>query len=1002
MEKNYDAVKLIGTLAVEKGWVKRQDLQLALDNQTDGRFFGEILLNKKLITELQLKELLHLQQESEIKKEEFLFGQIAVHNRFVKAQDVVNGIEEQTSSQSKKSLGVILVENGLLNNQQRTAILASQKRMHNLANLKKIKKVSCPKCKTFYEIKDSERFRKVRCKKCQFIFEVGSPEIKVIDGLNSLEEKNSVESNDESLLQFLKENHLTLQENLSEKNELFIKDNEKYELGKEIARGGMGAILLTKDVNLRRNIVTKVLLNKKSKLATLRFIEEAQITGQLEHPNIPPVHDLGINKQNNIFFTMKQIKGETLLDIIKKLKEDKRNNSEKYSYKILVGILIKVCNALDFAHSKNVIHRDIKPENIMVGEYGEVLLMDWGLAKIIGASEEFEELETEKVSSVRSEDESSNTIAGTTAGTPAFMSPEQASGQLDKLDQRSDIYSLGATLFNVLSLEKPYKGSSVFDLLNNVADGKMEELKGNFPPELKAITLKAMAFKQKDRYQTILEMEKDLINYQMGYSVSAKKDNTMELLLKFYHRNKMLSIITISFLLVFLIGSSLFIVSLQTQRNKAQEALIKAELAIKQFEKEKTDRIIDNLNSAPTYFVKAKNEAQMDRYDEAIKLMDTAITYDSTNQNYHLYRGCLFLTENKIKNAIADLSLIKNNPQQKQIERMLTLLNTLGLKTLSEKDKTTLAEICTELKILDVSQKLTSNVFKKLELWNKQLRDAWPKELFSLTIVNNVVTFRLDNSKENIDLSPLKGIPIQSVSICLCQNLTNISALESLPIEYLLISGSPLLTDISALKNIKIKSIHLENIKVTDLSPLANSELTSLTLRSVPVTTLKPLLKLPIKNIDLFGVSLTKKEEIKSFPLESVSLLYNNTDSLELIDLKNLKVLRITNRMITDISLLKDSSIEVLEIQGCSVTDLSPIKGKNIRYLNIVGCRIKNLEILLTLKNLETLIANAEHLPKGWEAIISQMKNQIKGIGLGPGSHLRSVDTFIKEAQEIK
>jgi serine/threonine protein kinase len=998
MGNTYDAVKLLGTLAVEKGWVKQLEVLQALSNQTEGTFFGEILLRKKLISETQLNELLHLQKESEIKKEDYLFGQIAVHNQFLKAHDVISSITEQKSSKLKKTLGAILVEKGLLNNQQCTAILQSQKRILKLNPTKKKKNISCPKCKTFYEITDTERFRNVRCKKCQFVFEVGSPVIKVIENVD-MSNKN-ISSKDTSLLRFLKENHLTLQESADDKDGIFAKENEKYILGAEIARGGMGAILLTKDVNLRRNIVTKVLLNKKSNLATLRFIEEAQITGQLEHPNIPPVHDLGVNDQDNIFFTMKQIKGETLLDIIKKIKNEKEKNSEKYSYKNLIGILIKVCNALDFAHSKNVIHRDIKPENIMVGEYGEVLLMDWGLAKIIGASEEFEELETEKVSSVRSEDESSNTIAGTTAGTPAFMSPEQASGQLDKLDQRSDIYSLGATLFNVLSLEKPYKGSSVYELLNNVAIGNMQELKGNIPLELKAITMKAMALKQKDRYQTIREMEKDLISFQMGYSVSAKKDNTIELLLKFYHRNKMLSIVTVAFLLVFLISSTLFIASLQAQRNKAQEALIKAELAIKQFEKEKADRIIDNQNSAPTYFVKAKNEAQVDRFNEAIKLMDTAITYDSANQNYHLYRGCLFLAENNIKNAIADLSLIQNSPQQQHIDKMLKFLKMPGLGILTENDKAILAEICTELKILDVAQKLTSTLSKKMELWNKQLKNAWPKEIYTLTFVNNMVTFRLDNSKENIDLSPLKGIPIQSLTICFCQNLSNISALEGLPIEYLYINSCPLISDISALKNTKLKSIFFEKIKVTDLSPLANSELTSLTLRTVPITTLKPLFNLPIKVIDLFDINLTKKEELKSFSLESLSLFYNNIDSFDLINLKNLKILRISNRMIKDISLLKDSPLEILEISGCPVSDITPIKNKNIKYLNILGCRINNIEVLLTLKNLETIIARPDALPLGWESIIIKMKDQIKGIGIGPGDYLRSVDIFIKESHE--
>lgn len=1001
MEQTFEAVKLLGTLAVEKGWVSNHDIQAAIVNQKEGTFFGEQLLKKKLITSDQLNELLRLQQESEVKTDDFLFGQIAVHNRFIKAQDVINGIEEQKNSKIKKTLGQILKDKGLLSDQQCNAIITTQKRIQKNSSSKKIKKISCPKCKSFYQIKDAEKYRKVRCKGCQFIFEIGSPKVKVISDVIPQVASENFGTNDKSLIQYLEENHLVPQSDLSDPNHSISNESERYILGKEIARGGMGAILLTKDVNLRRNIVTKVLLNKKSKLATLRFIEEAQITGQLEHPNIPPVHDLGINKDNNVFFTMKQIKGETLLDIIKKIKKEGQDSNEKYSYKSLVSIIIKVCNALEYAHSKNVIHRDIKPENIMVGEYGEVLLMDWGLAKIIGASEEIEDLEGEKVSSVRSEDESSNTIAGTTAGTPAYMSPEQASGKLDKLDQRSDIYSLGATLFNVLSLDKPYKGSSVYELLNNVADGNMQELKGNFPPELKAITLKAMAFNQEDRYQNIVEMENDLLNYQMGYSVSAKKDSALELLKKFYNRNKLLSIVTLSFLFIFICGSTFFIISLQAQRNKVQIALNKAELAIKQFEKEKTDRLIDNKNSAPTYFVKAKNEAQVDKFNEAIKYMDTAIKYDPQNQEYLIYRGCLHLTVNNINNAIADLSLIQNHPKQDLIIKILDILKTQNLSSLSEKNKLILSEICAELKLLDVSQKLTSNIFKKLELWRNQLKSIWTKELFTLTFVNNMVTFRIDNSKENLDLSPLKGIPIQSLTIRDCRNLTNISALENMPLEHLTISGCPLLTDISALKNKKLKYIFLEKLKVNDLSPLSNSELNSLTLKSVPVTTLKPILHLPLKEIEFFDIYLTDKTELKPLPLETLTLNFSNIDSLTLLNLTHLKNLKFVSPLIVDISLLKESPLDSLDLSGTNVKDLTPIKNKDIKNLNLSRCNLTNLEVITTLKKLETLTIVPSTLNPGWEEIIMKLKGQLKSVGIGNGDYQKSVDDFLKEYNGI-
>jgi hypothetical protein len=529
----------------------------------------------------------------------------------------------------------------------------------------------------------------------------------------------------------------------------------------------------------------------------------------------------------------------------------------------------------------------------------------------------------------------------------------------------------------------------------------MQELKGNFPPELKAITLKAMAYKQRDRYQTIVEMEEDLLKYQMGYSVSAKKDNALELLMKFYQRNKLLSAVSLSFLLIFLVGSIVFIISLQGQRNKATAALAKVELALKKFEKEKTDRMIDNKNSAPTYFAKAHEEAQLDNYQEAEKLMDIAVNYDSENQAYKLYRGCLFIANNKFANAKADLETIKNHPQQSQIAKILKIINDPSLKTLSEKDKIALSEICAELKILDVSQKLTTNLLKKFELWNNQLKVAWPKEIFVFNFKNNTLTFKIENSNENLDLSPLKGIPIQSLTIINCPNLSNLTALETLPLESLHISRCPLLIDISVLKNAKLNHIFLENTKISDLSALANPELHTLILKSNPITTLKPILNLPIKEIELFNIYLTNNDELKSLPLESFSSFYSNIESLEKINVKNLKTLRIASRLLDDISLLKAANLEVLEISNCNVTNLSPIKNKNIKYLNIGGCDNSNFEVILTLKNLEILILQPNSLQPGWEDILIKMKDQLKSVGVGPGSYQKSVNQFIKEYKGI-
>jgi serine/threonine protein kinase len=170
---------------------------------------------------------------------------------------------------------------------------------------------------------------------------------------------------------------------------LTAEQGRKYKLGEVVAAGGMGAILDAKDVNVRRNVAMKVMLEpeKAGQEQILRFIQEAQVTGQLEHPSIVPLYELGVDSGGNVFYTMKFVKGRTLSDILEKIQEGDADTIREYPLSHLLNIFQKVCDAMAFAHSKRVIHRDLKPENVMVGDYGEVQVMDWGLAKVLPKKE---------------------------------------------------------------------------------------------------------------------------------------------------------------------------------------------------------------------------------------------------------------------------------------------------------------------------------------------------------------------------------------------------------------------------------------------------------------------------------------------------------------------------------------------------------------------------------------------------------------------------------------
>lgn len=243
---------------------------------------------------------------------------------------------------------------------------------------------------------------------------------------------------------------------------------DKYEVMEEIARGGVGAIHMVRDRDLMRRLVMKTLIegNSVSPYVKAKFVEEAQITAQLEHPNIVPVHDFGYFSGGEIFFTMKLISGRTLREIVRGLRRDTGQMRAQFPLTRLLGVFVQVCQAIRFAHSRSVLHRDIKTSNVMVGDFGEVLVLDWGVAKVIGRSEGAQ-IGEDDVETLRSQSEDA-TMVGLVTGTPAYMSPEQAMGQVDTLDERSDIYALGALLYEILCWRAPFRGKDFRQILAQV------------------------------------------------------------------------------------------------------------------------------------------------------------------------------------------------------------------------------------------------------------------------------------------------------------------------------------------------------------------------------------------------------------------------------------------------------------------------------------------------------------------------------------------------------
>lgn len=299
--------------------------------------------------------------------------------------------------------------------------------------------------------------------------------------------------------------------------------NISYELKRELGRGAMGIIFEVSDSSLgNRPVAMKVIQNPDDQ-SRREFIKEGIITGFLQHPNIVPVHYMGKNQLGQDYYVMKIISGDDLKKVLDGL-EKNRPEYRHYDLLALLRIFCKVCEAVAYAHAKGVIHRDLKPANIMIGKYGEVLVVDWGLAKIVGRENQDQVRNFSQTLPIDDTAFKDKTISGEIAGTPVYMSPEQAIG--DNIDHRSDIWSLGVILYRILTGQMPFGGKSTLIVLKNVVEQPLplpRTVKKTVPAELEAIVIKALRKAREERYQSAADLLFDVQRYLDGGKVSAYK-----------------------------------------------------------------------------------------------------------------------------------------------------------------------------------------------------------------------------------------------------------------------------------------------------------------------------------------------------------------------------------------------------------------------------------------------------------------------------------------------
>lgn len=317
---------------------------------------------------------------------------------------------------------------------------------------------------------------------------------------------------------------------------------DRYVLGDEIARGGMGRIVSAFDNELRREVALKLLrVAADDPRRRRRFLEEAQIAAQLEHPGIAAVHELGLDAAGVPFFSMQLVRGQHLGEVLQRSVD----GDSEWSRPRVLSVLLRVCEAMAFAHERGVVHRDLKPQNIMVGYFGETYVMDWGLARVRGS-----ELDTVRAD-IEQDSDSKELLThdGDVVGTPTYMAPEQASDSVNA-EPAADVYAVGAILYHLLAGRAPYLPQEALG-----ADSVLRQLRAHAPPplpttspvELRAICERAMARRPQDRYANMTELAADLRAFLEVRTVRAYATGPIAELSKWVSRNRSLAMAALAF-----------------------------------------------------------------------------------------------------------------------------------------------------------------------------------------------------------------------------------------------------------------------------------------------------------------------------------------------------------------------------------------------------------------------------------------------------------------------
>jgi serine/threonine protein kinase/Leucine-rich repeat (LRR) protein len=759
--------------------------------------------------------------------------------------------------------------------------------------------------------------------------------------------------------------------------------DSRYQIQGEIARGGMGAILKGRDTDLGRELAIKVLLDEhKAKPEVVqRFIEEAQIAGQLQHPGIAPVYELGQFADRRPFFSMKLVKGKTLA---RHLADRAEPVAERGKF---LGIFEQICQTMAYAHSRGVIHRDLKPANIMVGAFGEVQVVDWGLAKVLssgGIADETRPQQLEHnlsvIQTLRSgagsnspgtlDGVGSHTQMGSVMGTPAYMSPEQALGEIDHLDERADVFGLGAILCEILTGKPPYVAEDGAQVFRMASRGKLGDCFQRLDAcgadsDLIVLTKQCLEEEPQDRPRNAGELAERVTGYletvviRLRNSELAKVDAQVRA--EELRRRQKLALsagTAIAASLIIGIAASIW------QAMRADHEATRARSAEQQ-----AVATLDELRAtAPAFAEQARSLAAKEQYREAIEKLDYAVKLRPDAAEYLVAKGDLLQCELKLAEAAAIYrEALRIQPGLTRVEASAKLCDELRAAPTSVDGKLTresLAKLHLAMQrqqrpaaeLMPVARLLGEEKQLLVEYWLTRLQDlpvSAERPLRDRLTVRDDGRLALDLSDTKVlDLTPLSGAPLAALNLSQCQDLSDLSPLRGLELIELNLSRTSV-ADLTPLRDMQtLETLDVSSSRVSDLGGIGALRLKSLGCKRCPISDLNPIRNMRLEAIDLLETRVADLTPLIGMPIRS-------------IDLSMAPVL--------DFSPLAQLPLEKCYLQRNRITDLAALRGKPLKELVLFGCeQARNFAVLSEIATLELLLIPATYrdLPaKDYEAI---------------------------------